>query len=480
MSSALLKPAALALLLTAAGFSSLSNAASAARPQDPAGALSFQDAREQFHERADIFRADAADVDRARHAAESAKALSGPKVEMVAMQVEGRKDIELNLDVPQNLQALGSALGQQLNLPINIPSKLSYGTEYDLSGPRAMISANWPIYTGGLITAQQNLLEHKVREASAAQSARRETKDAELAAHYWGVQLARSVEELRRSMLSDEEEQVARAKRFEAKGMISKIERMSVEVSRDAARRELIAAETNARVAESELMRALRLEKLPELATPLFILKGDLGTLDDWQGRARANSPVLMQIDAKRDQAQEGVRAAKAAFHPQIFAFGMKNLVKHYLTVVEPDWMVGVGVKFTLWDNRDRFSSLAASRSQVTQAEAARAEADNALAQAVETAFLRTTQAREEYELTTSTMALAAENLRLREASFAEGLSTAIDLREARTQLVGAEIAQRAAAYKFVVSWAMLHAAAGVMPDFESSLGRADFVNAQR
>ena len=60
--------------------------------------------------------------------------------------------------------------------------------------------------------------------------------------------------------------------------MISKIERMSVEVSRDAARRELIAAETNARVAESELMRSLRLNKLPELATPLFILKGDLGT----------------------------------------------------------------------------------------------------------------------------------------------------------------------------------------------------------
>ena len=71
--------------------------------------------------------------------------------------------------------------------------------------------------------------------------------------------------------------------------MISKIERMSVEVSRDAARRELIAAETNARVAESELMRSLRLNKLPELATPLFILKGDLGTLDDC-------SPVLGSI----------------------------------------------------------------------------------------------------------------------------------------------------------------------------------------
>ena len=50
------------------------------------------------------------------------------------------------------------------------------------------------------------------------------------------MQLARSVEDLRREMLADEEEEVQRAKRFEVKGMISKIERMSVEVSRDAAR----------------------------------------------------------------------------------------------------------------------------------------------------------------------------------------------------------------------------------------------------
>lgn len=117
-----------------------------AAPADSADAMSFSQARQQFHERADVFRADAADVERARHAADSAKALSGPKVDLVAMQVEGRKDIELNLEVPKGVQGL---------MPGMIPSSLSYSTEYDLSGPRAMISANWPIYTGGLITAQQ-------------------------------------------------------------------------------------------------------------------------------------------------------------------------------------------------------------------------------------------------------------------------------------------------------------------------------------
>ena len=436
-----------------------------------ADSLTFEAARARFHERADIFRADAAEVERARHASESAKSLSGPKVDITAMQVEGRKDLDLNLDIPASVQQLGNVL---TGGKYPIPSSMRFTDELDLSGPRAMISATWPLYTGGAITAQQNLLEHKVREASAAQSARLEEKDADLAMRNWGVQLARSVEELRRERLKDEEEQVHRAMRFEKKGLISRIERMSVEVSRDAARRELVSAGTSARVAEAELMSALREKELPALATPLFILTGDLGTLSEWQSRARINSPVLSRIDAQVSQAGEGVRAAESAFHPQVFAFGMKNLVKHYLTPVEPDWMVGLGIKFTLWDNRDRFSSLAASHAQEEKARAAKAEADNALASAVETAFLRTTQAREEYLLTASTVALAKENLRLREASFAEGLSTALDVREARTQMTGAQIAERAAAYKFVVSWAMLHGAAGVMPDFVATLSRPD------
>ena len=432
-------------------------------------AMTFDDARAIYREKSALFRVDAAEVERARATAESAKALSGPRVDLIAMHVEGKKEIEI--DVPEKIQSAGKLLGQY-NVPVSIPS--SYGINYDLGGPRAVVQATWPLYTGGRISAQQDALAHKVREAEALQSERVEEKDAELAQRYWGVQLARSVAQLRESRLADEEAQVVRAKRFEAKGLISKLERMSVEVSRDTAKREATAAETSARVAEAELMAELREKTLPELSTPLFVLTGDLGTLSGWQKKARLNSPLLRKTDAQIQQAQEGVRAAKGNFHPQVFAFGMKNLVKHYLTPVEPDWMAGIGVKFTLWDNKDRMSDISAAKSLVTKATAAREETDNKLMSAVEVAFLRTTEAREEYDLTVSTVALAAENLRLREKSFSEGLSTALDVREARTQLTGAEIAQRAAAYKFVVSWAMLHASSGAMPEFSDSLKRAD------
>lgn len=440
-------------------------------------AMTFDEARALFHERSDLLRADAAEVERAKAAAEGAKSLSGPQVDITVMHLEGKKDLEI--DTPSSLRALGGALGQATGGRLNLSVPSTLGTELDLGGPRAVLQATLPIYTGGRISAQQNVMQHKVRESEAARSERLETKDAELAQRYWGVQLARSVAALRQARVADEVDAVRRARRFEAKGLVSGLERMSVEVSRDAARREAAAAETDRQVAEAEFMSQLREAKVPELTTPLFVLKGDLGTLSDWQKKAKLNAPLLWKADAQIRQAREGVRAAEGAFHPQVFAFGTKNLIKHYLSPVEPDWMAGIGVKFTLWDRQDRLSEVSAAKLQVQRAEAGRAEADHQLMTAVEVAFLRTTQAREQYDLTASTVALAAENLRLREKSFGEGLSTALDVSEARTQLVGAEIAQRAAAYQFVVAWVMLHAASGSMQTFSETLTRPDLVAVQ-
>lgn len=448
-------------------------APAAAAPHETRGAMSFADALELRRSRSDLLRAHDAEVAHAMHASDAAKFLGGPKVDIAAMQIEGTKTIELGIDTPAiSLPPMGSGTAG-----ITVPSmSLNMSEKMDIGGPRAMLNFTWPLYTGGAVSAKQEALRRKVDETGAARDAERERIDAGLAIAYWGVQLAREVEALHAGMLADEEAEVKRAIAFEEKGVISKLERMSVEVSRDAAKRAWIAAQTEREAAETQLRNALREETLPELSTPLFILEGDLGTLDDWTARAMRASPVLAQIDAQTAQAEAGVAGAKSAYHPKIFAFGSKNLIKHYLTLPEPDWIAGVGVTFTLWSNQDRASSVAAASSVVDKARAARNEAGTEIRTAVETAFLRVNDAREAYRLTAGTLALAEENLRLRRAGFAEGLSTAIDLSNARTQRTAAQIALRAAAYKFVAAWATLHAVSGEMPQFLASLDRSDLV----
>ena len=339
--------------------------------------LGFAEARTFLHERADIMQVDRAEIARAESEAEAAKSLSGPKVEIDVKQVWGTKTVDMGLDtgisskIGPALDQLGPQLGGALGGALKGMDHLHVHFKQDISGPRAALTASLPIYTGGLITAQQQVLNHKVSETRADRDMRENSLDAELAARYWGVQLARSVEKLHENVLKDQNEEVRRAKQFEKRGLISKVERLAVEVSRDHARRTLVNAGADVQVAETELMKALREPTLPDLSSPLFVLTGDLGTLSEWQERARIQSPILQKMNALRAQAGEGVRAAEASFKPKVYAFGTKNLIKHYLTLPEPDWMAGVGVTFTLWDNHDRFDKLNAAHSVVTKADAA-------------------------------------------------------------------------------------------------------------
>lgn len=423
-------------------------------------ALDFSQARQLAHDQVDSIKVEAAETAKRESEAKSARSLHGPKIELDSKQIWGRKTLDYGT---VNLGGLIPGLP----LP---PIDLYH--EEDIGGPRAAINAQLPIYMGGAINAKVRAADEAVYESQARTQAQRDTVDTELAQKYFAVQLARSIERLQNEMLHQQELEVRKALRFEKTGTISRLERMAVEVNRDTAKRELLTAQTNRRVAESELAGLLREENVGELKTPLFVVTEDIGTLKSWQDKALGASPVLKSVVAQRRQAEQGVTAAKAAWHPQIYVFANYNMIKHYLTIPEPDWIAGIGLKFTLWDNKDRNASIAAANSLVTKAQAAHDEARNRIQTAVQTAYLKSNEAREAYRLTDSTLSLAKENLRLREKGFSEGLSTADEVNDARTKLLAAEIARRVAAYRFVVAWAMLNAACGDMNAFEQSVTR--------
>lgn len=439
-------------------FATLCWALSSGYAQTPA--LDFSQARQLAHDRVDSIKVEAAETAKRESEAKSARSLHGPKIELDSKQIWGRKTLDYGT---VNLGGLIPGLP----LP---PIDLYH--EEDIGGPRAAINAQLPIYMGGAINAKVRAADEAVYESQARTQAQRDTVDTELAQKYFAVQLARNIERLQNEMLHQQELEVRKALRFEKTGTISRLERMAVEVNRDTAKRELLTAQTNRRVAESELAGLLREENVRELKTPLFVVTEDIGTLKSWQDKALGASPVLKSVVAQRRQAEQGVTAAKAAWHPQIYAFANYNMIKHYLTIPEPDWIAGIGLKFTLWDNKDRNASIAAANSLVTKAQAAHDEARNRIQTAVQTAYLKSNEAREAYRLTDSTLSLAKENLRLREKGFSEGLSTADDVNDARTKLLAAEIARRVAAYRFVVAWAMLNAACGDMNAFEQSVTR--------
>jgi outer membrane protein TolC len=437
---------ALLLLVVASG--TLGGWAAAAHGSDD---LSFEAARAVLLAESDKLKAAEANVSRQEFEVKAGETLGYPELTLNATQVYGRKSLDLSA------------------LPIGVDAY-----DYDFDGPRSSVLMTWPIFTGGKIGAAQKLHEAELAGAKAELLGAEERLDLQLVVRYFGLRLAATVEGLRQTQLEQADRQLVRARRFEAQGQISAVERLSAQVTRDEVARDLVKAQRERESAEASLARMLRRTSALRPTTPLFVVTSPIEPLAVWLHEAELANPTLALIKSKSQAVDQGIAVAKSGYLPQVFAFGQYNLITTYLTPIEPDWIAGIGVNIKLFSREDRASKLGAAQAHKTQIDALEAEAVNGIQDAVETAWLRLDQAREQFLLFDSALQLARENLRLRERSFEEGQSVAIDVNEARNSLIRVETGRAQIAYEFVVSLGALLEASGQIGRFPEFMQRAE------
>jgi len=413
--------------------------------------LSFEDAHAALLVESDKLKAAKANVSRQEFEVKAGETLGYPDLTLNATQVYGRKNFDLSA------------------LPIGVDAY-----DYDFDGPRSSLLMTWPIFTGGKIGAARKKHEAELAGARAELVEAEERLELQLVVRYFGLRLAAIVENLRQTQLEQAERQLARSRRFETQGQISAVERLSAQVARDESERDLVKSQRERESAEASLARMLRRASAPTPTTPLFVVTSPIDPLAVWLREAELANPTLALMKSRGQAADQGIAAAKSDYLPQVFAFGQYNFIDTYLTPIEPDWIAGVGVNVKLFSREDRASKVGAARAQKAQLDALEAEAVNGIQDAVENAWLRVGQAREQFRLFDSSVALARENLRLRERAFEEGQSVAIDVNEARDSLVRAETGRAQIAYEFVVSLGALLEASGQIGRFPEFMKRAE------
>src|SRR5690606_18375666 len=130
---------------------------------------------------------------------------------------------------------------------------------------------------------------------------------------------------------------------------------LQVEVARNTAERARIRAELELRTASEALARFLDVEGRSVLpTTPLFVNSQPLAPVDDYIASATDQHPQVRAAQAGEDVAKAGVDLARSRYLPQAYAFGEYNLNRGNALPVEPDWIVGVGVRYTFLSNIDR------------------------------------------------------------------------------------------------------------------------------
>jgi len=339
---------------------------------------------------------------------------------------------------------------------------------------RPTLTVLWPLYTGGLSDATQSAAEAGARQAEAELVATSDALTLQLVVAYFGQQVAAHTLETSRQNLARFQTHLDNALKMETQGLLSKAQRLQMQVARDAAERQALRAQNDYETALSVLTRTLNESRVVQPLTPLFASSVPLAPMQGFVDTGRTRSPTVARLIALREVADSGVKAAEAASLPRLYGFGSYNFNANHAVLPDPDWIVGVGLHYPIFSNVDRKQAESAARARQQQAQTTVDQARND----VETLIVRSYQgvetARRQFLLLSSNIEAAEENVRVQTIGFREGEAGAASLIDAQVALSIAQTQRAAAAFEYDVSLARLLAASGQMGEYGRHVAAAD------
>lgn len=376
----------------------------------------------------------------------------------------GANYTRLDTDVTVSGQQLLDSTGAHITLPplFNVTSTI---TERDIFS--SSIRAIWPIFTGGRINAAQAAAEGKTDEAKSQLAMEQQARFEDLSKYYFSVVLAKEVLATRQAVEKGLTKHRDFAIKMEEQGQIARVERLQAEASLDKAKVETRKAASDLSIAQAALGKILAQNDSVEPSETLFI-NNNLPPLNAFVDQTLLTYPGLDLLDAKHKQASSLIKAEKGKYYPEVYLYGDYSLYEDdsLASQMKPDWLVGVGVNIPLIESTGRSEKVKAAQSMVTQVDALKSQAKQDLSLLVQKTYLEAQQAIDEVQGLESSIALANENLRLREKAFTQGLSSSLDVVDAQLYVASVETQQSAARFRYLISLTKLLALSSEMNSF--------------
>ncbi|MEG1863784.1 MAG: TolC family protein [Alistipes sp.] len=453
--------------------------------QQTAQTLSLDDALSVALSENPSMKASAFEMKAATQERRAAIGLRMPRINVTGAYTYLAKDIGFdfnNLKGPAQ-DFTGKLLGSGLVAPEHIP------TLQGLLGP--MMGADWflklqdqslgtvgaevtmPIWLGGKINAANRAAKINEQTASEQGTQTRNALISELVERYFGLSLANQVVEVRQIVVDGVRHHLNDALALEKNGMIAQSERLYVEFKMAEAERELANAKLQAETIASALSNTLDRENAWQPVTAMFILEQIEG-LDYYQELARSRNPLLNQVSLKRRLAEEGVRAQRADFLPQVAAMGGGSFYNYQVAGLVPRWAVGVGVNIKIFDGLNREYKYSAAKQTVRRVGELQNKAGKDISVLVEKLYNQMLNYRNQMTSIDTSLIFAEEYLRAKSAAFLEGISSSSDLIDAELNLAGVRTERLQAAYNYDRLLAQLLETAGVSDEFTAYARRAD------
>ena len=327
-----------------------------------------------------------------------------------------------------------------------------------------------PIWMGGKINAANRAARINEKTAVAQGNQTRNALISELVERYFGLALATQVVAVRQQVVDGVRRHLEDARALERNGMIAQTERLYVEFKMAEAERELANAKLQAETIASALSNTLGRESDWRPVTAMFLL-AKVEDLAYYQDLAQARNPLLSQVSLKRELAQEGVRAQRADFLPQVAAIGGGSFYNYQVAGLVPRWAVGVGVNIKIFDGLNREYKYSAAKQTVRRVGELQNKAGKDIAVKL---YNQMMNYRNQMTSIDASLKFAEEYLRMKNAAFLEGMSSSSDLIDAELNLAGVRTERLQAAYNYDLLLARLLEAAGISDEYPSYARRND------
>ncbi|GLQ74835.1 membrane protein [Vibrio penaeicida] len=437
--------------------------------------VSFDQAWQIVQQQSDALSASRANLQRYQHLQASKDSLNLPKVTLSANYTRLDDDVTLSAgQVAESSNVDLSGLGHMLPPSViqSLAGASSTITEKDIFS--SSIRAIWPIFTGGRITAAQEIAKGQTEEARSQLEMERQAKFEDLTKFYFSVVLAKKVVETRHAVEDGLEKHRNFALKMEKQGQIAKVERLQAEASLDKAKVDRKKAERDLDIAKTALAKMLNVKDV-QLQSALFI-NDSLPPMSAFVDQTLNTYPGLQLLDAKEQQASNFVKAEDGKYFPNVYLYGDYTVYEHdsLASQMKPDWLVGVGVSIPLIDSSGRSDRSQAAHSAVQQVQHLKAQAQKDLQVLVEKTYLEAEQAKEEVNGLTSSLNLASENLKLRQRAFSQGLSNSLEVVDAQLYLASIKTQQHAARFNYLIALNKLLALSNEMTTFHQYEHRAN------
>lgn len=391
--------------------------------------LSYQQAKSLMVENNKKLQSLSKQLEMDEYTRKQASALRMPELKVTGMAVQLDEDLGLNLNdkrdqFAQLLQLPSSEILGSWNFVLQEKSFWMVG-----------LDMKYPVFTGGKINAAVKSAELKSQLKEQEVTKEQNALLSELTSRYFQLQLAREAVKVREQALNANKQHLDNARKLEASGMSASVETMQAEAAYADAERELLAAQNDVALAQTALAGTMGIDSVPgNLVTPLF-LSETLHPLEFYEEQAVNYYPDINKLFLMQELSQQGLKAKKAGYIPDVALMGNYRLAEDNLASVVPNWYLGLGLSFTLFDGLKRRNEVREYSTMKESIELMREQATQDIRVLVRKHYQELEKHAGQVAALEKDAAFAEELVRVREKAFVEGFSTSVDVVDANLYL---------------------------------------------